>query len=376
MPSQPRILILSAGFGEGHNSAAKGIFRAFEQSHPDAQLLFLDPLAECYGRLNNFARKTYLGTINRAPKVWQAVYDLINLTSLNGPQLAVLNKVQQYLQKVIQDFRPDVIVSTYPVYGYFLDRLPKPLRKTFQFFMVVTDSISINSIWYRCSSDWIIVPNQDTANVFKKHKVSPSIIRKFGFPVNPIFADLRAQNLRPPITPPYHILYMINSGKTEAPALVQKIAARKDVRLTVTSGRDESLQAALQKVTRNSAHPVEILGWTDQIPALMCSHHLLISKAGGATVQEALAAGCPLLITKVVPGQEEGNAELLRKTNAGIIAPKPSEVYHCLDQLLADQASRLRAQHEAIQAHSRPDAANQLAEFILTQLKQNTPTSP
>ena len=56
------------------------------------------------------------------------------------------------------------------------------------------------------------------------------------------------------------------------------------------------------------------LGWTNQMPELMMSHHLVISKAGGATVQEAIAARCPMIVNQVIPGQEEGNAELIEET--------------------------------------------------------------
>jgi UDP-N-acetylglucosamine:LPS N-acetylglucosamine transferase len=35
----------------------------------------------------------------------------------------------------------------------------------------------------------------------------------------------------------------------------------------------------------------------------MLESHLLISKAGGATVQETIAAKCPMIISQVVPGR-------------------------------------------------------------------------
>jgi processive 1,2-diacylglycerol beta-glucosyltransferase len=51
----------------------------------------------------------------------------------------------------------------------------------------------------------------------------------------------------------------------------------------------------------------------------MCSS----AEAGGATVQEALAARTPMIITQVIPGQEEGNAMLLVENGAGEIATTP-----------------------------------------------------
>ena len=52
----------------------------------------------------------------------------------------------------------------------------------------------------------------------------------------------------------------------------------------------------------------------------MLESHLLISKAGGATVQETIAAKCPMIISQIVPGQEEGNARLIEETRSGAVA--------------------------------------------------------
>ena len=58
----------------------------------------------------------------------------------------------------------------------------------------------------------------------------------------------------------------------------------------------------------------------------MHSSHLLIGKAGGATVQETIAAGSPMIINQVVPGQEEGNARLIVETGCGVVATSPEAV--------------------------------------------------
>jgi hypothetical protein len=62
------------------------------------------------------------------------------------------------------------------------------------------------------------------------------------------------------------------------------------------------------------------------------THHVVISKAGGATTQEAIAARCPMIVNQIVPGQEEGNYELLRRTGAGALATTPAAVIQSLRQ--------------------------------------------
>ncbi|MEI9898660.1 MAG: glycosyltransferase [Chthoniobacter sp.] len=93
--------------------------------------------------------------------------------------------------------------------------------------------------------------------------------------------------------------------------------------LTVTVGRDEDLRARVEEAAARAGRPVEIHGWTQQMPELLMTHHVLIGKAGGATVQECTAAGTPMLMTQVVPGQEEGNAQLLFQNECGALCPTP-----------------------------------------------------
>src|SRR5204862_7488932 len=72
-------------------------------------------------------------------------------------------------------------------------------------------------------------------------------------------------------------------------------------------------------------HQIKIIVWTNELPRMMHENHLLIGKAGGATVQETIAAKCPMIINHVVAGQEEGNARLIVETNSGVIALSPRE---------------------------------------------------
>ena len=69
---------------------------------------------------------------------------------------------------------------------------------------------------------------------------------------------------------------------------------------------------------------VRLIGWTRKVPQLLNSHHLVVGKAGGATVHEAIAARCPMLIHHLVPGQEEGNLRLLEVIGGGDLADTPA----------------------------------------------------
>ena len=66
-----RILILTASFGEGHNSAARGIRDGLARVAPEGTEVELhDLFAEAYGSVNEFVRKSYLTLVNFVPRAW------------------------------------------------------------------------------------------------------------------------------------------------------------------------------------------------------------------------------------------------------------------------------------------------------------------
>jgi processive 1,2-diacylglycerol beta-glucosyltransferase len=98
------------------------------------------------------------------------------------------------------------------------------------------------------------------------------------------------------------------------------------------------------------------------------SHHVLIGKAGGAAVQETIAARTPMLVTQVVPGQEEGNARLLVENRCGAICETPDAIAATIENLSANNAAQWRQWEANITQISRPDAAVKIAQSILAEI--------
>jgi processive 1,2-diacylglycerol beta-glucosyltransferase len=156
---------------------------------------------------------------------------------------------------------------------------------------------------------------------------------------------------------------MINAAKRGAAELVRMLAAL-DLELTVTIGRDDELRAEIDAAA--NGHPIKIVGWTNELPRMMHDNHLLIGKAGGATVQETIAAKCPMIINHVVAGQEEGNARLIAETNSGVIARSPRDVVAHVQCAFDDSAKQWREWADNISKISRPRAALDCAEFLMS----------
>ncbi len=72
-----------------------------------------------------------------------------------------------------------------------------------------------------------------------------------------------------------------------------------------------------------------------------------------------------MLITSVVPCQEEGNARLLFQNECGALCPTPDALAAKIEQLFTREAAAWRVWEQNITRLSKPDAALQIARFVL-----------
>jgi len=361
------VLILTAGFGEGHNAAARALAAACDAARGKGTARIVDAFAEASPRWNLLLRKLYLTLINRLPSVWSAAYGWLDRSPWAPRLLQLLKGEQRVLAKIIAEEQPTVLCSTYPVYGFMIGVLARRGLVLPPHAVVVTDSISINSLWWRGRCDRWFLPNPDSVPVLTQAGVPPERLHVLGFPVNPVFADTRDVPSRPDLQAGARprVLYIINSRTRHALETARGLLRHPEWEVTCAVGRNEALQGELSTLALRRSAPTRILGWTDEIPRLLRSHHVLISKAGGATTQEALAAGCPMIVNEIVPGQEEGNYELLRRHGIGAFADTPERVLAELARAFAGGGGVWWQWRRAGETLSRPFAAHDIAEHLL-----------
>lgn len=371
-----KVLILTAGFGEGHNAAARNLRNALEHISDDVKVEVLDLFESSYGSFNTLAKNAYLGVVQYAPKVWGGIYSLLDNSKLLDNSLGSFTRLRNALGDILHETQPDCVVSTYPVYAHVIQELYRDhSERPFRFITIVTDSITVNSTWYRAPSDLFCVPNVATAQVMQTAGVPEKQIRALGFPVSHLFTQSPNITLNPPsFGEQRRVLYIINTGKKKAGKVIDRLLEIPDTHLTITVGRDAELKAKLLDATQDYAERVRILGWTNQMPELMMTSHLVIGKAGGASVQEAIAARCPMIINQVIPGQEEGNARLITEHGLGAIAERNREVPELVKDAFAHRARLWQDWRRNLMKISKPDASLRLAELVLAECETTDPT--
>jgi len=360
-----RILILTAGFGEGHNTASHCLAEALRM-HPDVEARVVDVYQETMPGISKVLQSGYGLAINKLPFIWSAIFSLLEKPGNLEATLPLAGNLREALRGIVEEFKPDTIVSTYPLYAFLLRELRKRghVPSKVPLLTLVTDSIAINSSWFRAGSEAFIVADKETAQVLNHGGVDPRIIHVLGFPVAPRIASL--QPIEPTMNGAIKLLYFPSSRVAHTLAVIRELQALPGMTLTIVTGRLKALHAAIEASGLIDGVQNNLIGWTNQVPELLASHHLYIGKAGGAIVQEAIATSCPILVSHVVPGQEEGNIEMIERHDVGRLAAHyPAALAVSVEEVFANSGSTWKRWKKNISAISKPSSSCDIAAFIL-----------
>ena len=108
--------------------------------------------------------------------------------------------------------------------------------------------------------------------------------------------------------------------------------------LTIVCGNNTELKKELCKEYGHikGNKKLNILGYTTEIPKIMKSSDLIITKPGGLTTTESLLSHLPMIIPFIIPGQESENREFLSQSNCAITINHLEELNKVINDLNKD----------------------------------------
>ncbi len=348
MSSTPRILILTSGYGDGHNSAARGVAEALAGR---AECRIVDACKESMPTFFHWSRAGYLWTIRRAPQLWRQAYDWTDRMDLSEAENVMMTPVREYLRGMIHEWHPDVIVCTYMIYPYLLDEIFGSGFVRIPYITVVTDSLEINKTWLCSQSDLWCVTDPWTREVLIRRDVPGSRVKVTGFPVSPsVVHRSRGEKMSWQSGSPFRILYFAGGTAEQVKRDLREILhAHEDIRVTCIMGRrTRQLYPLLRQIRLKLGLQarLRLVGWTNRVPDFLSRHHLVVGKAGGATTHEVIASGRPMLVNYLVPGQEEGNVELLETLGGGRYVESSGDMGDTLRSMLEDDGALWSRMHK------------------------------
>lgn len=374
-PSKKTILILSSSFGQGHMATARALESA-AISHPElgVQVKIIDFSEEIGKLFNKTSKRMYEINTKHLPALykWMYVSSDITHTPIRLANLLSYPLRRSHLKKLLEESQPDLIISNYPIWQYIAYQLAKKYFPAIDFVTLVTDSITVHSSWTIPDSDYYIVANEATAESLSTLGVASKKIHALGYPVHESFShtNLDFSAVKEVLGLPRKRKLILFSASALRTGYVKRVVRAitsqyPEYSLVVVTGRDEVLHNSLKNdFPWQSPHSI-LVGWTKEMPQLIMASELIITKAGGSTVMECIAAGKPLIINKIIPGQEEGNAELVEKYQLGAVARKSTDILREMEDIFSNYDDY----QKRLLSLAKPDAAQIIIQYLSKQLK-------
>lgn len=360
--SPHRVLLVTAGVGAGHSAVASAIEDGIRHRWPQVcvrtvDVLTLEPVL--FGRL---MRHGNIVGMTRTPRLYGALYRTSDRHKSRKFAVSerirnfVLALVLRHLRVLVDQFRPQVVVHSHwcSVPALVGGDLPEELQGRQA--VVVTDLIA-HRYWFAPSVARWFVAAPETSEKLLAWGISPESISVSGIPVRRVWdeppsADEVLKNWSLPAGRPVVVL---TGGATftvgSIPSLARRIrAACGEATLVVLCGTNRGLRSRIEKLAAGTAGLIAV-PFTNRVHELVSAATVFVTKSGGITTAECLAAGIPVVLLPPVPGQEAENAEWLERHGAAVVARDEAAVVREVRRLLDDEPARLALARSARALH-------------------------
>ena len=366
----PRALILTASYGSGHNRVAATLAAEFRRAGARPRVVdhFYDLVHPEFDRLT---RSLYYAVLRRMPVLWGIAYWLGDQIPVSSPLLMGFNRLgARRLRQLITAERPDHVVSVHPTPVAALSELRSRGFAIPSHTTVFTDFVA-HTQWIHSHVDRYCVPAEEIARDLMARGVPRRRVTVTGIPVAREFAESSERaharlalglSARLPV-----LLFMDGSGGgfgrlEEATQTVLEM--EEPFQAVVVAGREEGLESRLRALTEGRESRVKVFGYVDNVRQLMAAADFLVTKAGGLTLGEALAAELPVICFGSLSGQEARNERFAAMAGVALVASDGAQLRRVIGAALRDPVL-LRNMRERIHAYRRPRAASEIVELVL-----------
>lgn len=172
-----------------------------------------------------------------------------------------------------------------------------------------------------------------------------------------------------PVLPTFLVMGGVYGGLKSTKRICKTLSdSLVPVQSIIVCGNNKKLYHSLGEIIEHSLNPMVRLGYVNNVEELMSVANLIITKAGGLTVSEALTKRLPLVIYQAIPGQEEENAHFVQRRGAGQVAGTEGELVGILKRLLSnpEEIEKMRGNAAlALQGHSTERAVENMLQLTL-----------
>jgi len=355
--------ILSCNYGGGHKRVGEAVAEEW-QARTGGRAELVDYFARFVHPVFDAVTKfSYIQSVKRAPMLYGLFYKVTgDIKPDSFIQRAINRMGMERLDQYLKAERPDVVCSVHCTPAGTMSDLHIAGRTTIPCLTVITDYVT-HSQWIHPSVAAYSVPNTLVRDGLIERGIPAGRIVVSGMPIERKFQrplDRQALMARMGLTPGVPVILVMAGAYAMlggVPDVVRVLAQfPHPLQALVVIGYDRRLEAQVRAQAAGSPHRFDTFGYVDNVEEMMAVSDLLITKAGGVTVSEALAKRLPMIVYRPIPGQEVGNTRFLLDTGAALAARTPEALRAVLEELFR-HPDRLAAMRQAAADHGRPDAA-------------------
>jgi UDP-glucose 4-epimerase len=294
----PRVLILSADIGEGHDLPARIIKADLEEEYPGAEVEIANGL-EAMGRLAaTVLRNGSKVTFRWMPWLFDVQYWLITRFA---PTRWLFNEIGYFtsgrgVQRLVERHEPDAVISTYPGVTAVLGMLRENRRLAVPVQSAITDLAGLR-YWAHPGVDQHYVTHPESIEEVER-LVGPGRVEWTRPPISRDFLMPRTRrDAREALGVPAHARMVLVSGGGWGVGDLEgaiRIALDDDTLVVCITGRNEGVRERLEQRFADEEQ-VTILGFTEQMSDWMAAADAMIHATAGLTVLEAHIRGCPVV---------------------------------------------------------------------------------
>ncbi len=308
------ILILSGRFGMGHIKAAAAIEEKVRARGEQVHVQTVDLVSYLFPHTSNSIYGGFHLMVSYCAELYNMLKKAVERTGAAPLKKASCRKIHRLLAET----KADLIISVLPICTQYFAAYKQISGCQLPLYTYITD-IPFHKEWYADACDRYFVGARSTKEALLFQGVPAESITVCGIPVLSAFCESSQKKSQISCADAAKKRLLLMGGGFGLLPLHEKILLRmqerSDWEITVITGNNHRLRKYLQR----HFPQIQALGFVDNVCDYMQRADLLITKPGGISTFEAIAARLPLFVIDPLLEQEIGNAQFIETAGFGTV---------------------------------------------------------
>lgn len=369
VPVSPKILILTGSYGNGHLEVTRSLITELNK-RGITNIVTSDLFYEAHPILTNVTRKLYIKSFSKGQNIYGFLY---YKSDYRLTDFRIDRMIDRYgymrISQLMKENDFDVVINTFP-----MQALPIYKQRTkpgIPFINVLTD-FCLHTRWISDGIDYFFVACDSLKKELMDTGITGNKITISGIPIKEEFnhpsIDYSQKNFSSIETKKLLISAGAYGVLKDLAHILEELKIKEELNITVVCGSNQLLFKELMHKYQNDTN-ITILGYVSNMAKLMSESDIMVTKAGGISLSEALAIQIPLVLTPAVPGQEKDNANFFEKEGMAIVTKSEEEIAPAVLSLLK-QPLLARSISKQMETHFHPNSAALIVDKVLTLIEK------